>query len=67
MMVNGEKIKELMLARGMDSVDMAEKVGISGAMMSFIIRGLREPNVTTLARIARELDVTVDELLKKEG
>ena len=65
-MVNGQKIKDLMLSRGMDSVDMAAKVGISGAMMSYIIRGLREPNVTTLARIAHELGVTVDDLLKKE-
>ena len=66
-MVNGERIKELMLAKGMDSMDMALKVGISGAMMSYIIRNLREPNVTTLARIAKELGVTVDELLRKEA
>ena len=65
-MVNGQKIKELMLAKGMDGSDMAMRVGISGAMMSYIIRGLREPNVSTLTRIARELGVSVDELIKKE-
>ena len=65
-MVNGQKIRDLMLSKGIDGMDMAERVGISGQMMSFIIRGLREPNVTTLARIAHELGVTVDDLLKKE-
>lgn len=66
-MVNGQKIKELMLQKGMDSAEMAERVGISGAMMSYIIRGLREPNVTTLVRIAKWLGVSVDELLIKEA
>ena len=65
-MVNGQKIRDLMLSKGIDGMDMAERVGISGQMMSFIIRGLREPNVTTLARIAHELGVTVDDLIKKE-
>ena len=65
-MVNGQKIRDLMLSKGIDGMDMAERVGISGQMMSFIIRGLREPNVTTLARIAHELGVTVDDLLKKD-
>ncbi|MBE6546329.1 MAG: helix-turn-helix transcriptional regulator [Ruminococcaceae bacterium] len=66
-MVNGQRIKELMLAKGMDSRDLAERIGISAPMMSYIIRNLRDTNVTTLVRIARILEVPVDELIVKEG
>ena len=66
-MVNGQRIKELMLAKGMDSTDLAERIGISAPMMSYIIRNLRDTNVTTLVRIAQILEVPVDELVVKEG
>lgn len=62
-MVNGERIKELMKEQGILNKDMAEVVGVTEAMISYIIRGLREPNVSTMARIAKRLGVTVDELL----
>ena len=62
-MVNAQKIKELMQEKGIANKEMAETVGVSEAMMTYITRGLREPNVRTLALIAHKLDVTVDELL----
>lgn len=62
-MVNAQKIKELMQEKGIANKEMAEAVGVSEAMMTYITRGLREPNVRTLALIAHKLDVTVDELL----
>lgn len=66
-MVNGEKIRALMKERGIQAKEMAMQVGISEAMMSYIIRGLRETNVAVLVRIARILDVSVDDLIKKEA
>lgn len=62
-MVNAQKIKELMQEKGIANKEMAETVGVSEAMMTYITRGLREPNVRTLALVAHKLDVTVDELL----
>jgi len=62
-MVNGKKIQELMTQKNILGKEMAQRIGVSEAMMSYIIRGLREPNVATLVRIAKELDVTVDELV----
>ena len=62
-MVNGKKIQELMTQKNILGKEMAQLIGVSEAMMSYIIRGLREPNVATLVRIAKELDVTVDELV----
>lgn len=64
-MVNGEKIKELMKEKGISGKELADKVGVSAAMISYIIKGFREPNVAALARIAQTLDCTVDELLVK--
>ena len=62
-MVNGTKIKKLMKERGITNKEMAETAGLSEAMMCYIIQGFREPNVSAFARIAKKLNVTVDELL----
>ena len=62
-MVNSEKIKELMQAKSLKSKELALRVGVGETMMSYILNGLREPNVATLVRIARELGVTVDDLI----
>lgn len=66
-MVNGKKIKNLMKEKGLTEKELAQTIGVSQAMMSYVIGGLREPNVATLVRIARVLDVPVDELIVKEG
>lgn len=62
-MVNHKKIASLIKERGLVHKELAETVGISEAMMSYIIKGFREPNVATLARIARALGCSVDELI----
>ena len=64
-MVNGEKIHQLMAEKGIQNKKMAEEVGISEAMMTYIIKGLREPNVSTLVRISLVLECTVDELVRR--
>ena len=64
-MINGNMIKALMRSKGITGRELAAKVGVSESMMSYILQGLREPNVTTLVRIAAELDCTVDEIILK--
>ncbi len=64
-MINGEKINELLKKNKMEAQELAEKVGISPSMMSFIIRGLRNPSVSTMANIAQVFGCTVDDLLIK--
>ena len=63
-MVAYEKIVELMKEKGISSKELASTVGISEPMRSYVLRGLREPNVTTLVRISRVLGCTVDNLVK---
>ena len=62
-MINHEKIAELIRAKGIEQKELAEEVGVSEAMMSFIVRGLKEPSLTVLTRIAKALDVPVAELI----
>ena len=65
-MVDCEKIKSLIDEKGLEQKDIADAVGISGQMISYIVRGLREPSVTVLSRIAKELGVSTAELLIDE-
>lgn len=65
-MVNQEKIKELLGEKGIEQKALAAQVGISEAMMSFIVNGLREPSLTVLSRIAKVLGVPVAELIIEE-
>lgn len=65
-MVDGAKIKRLMESLNITQDEMAEEACVSGAMMSFIIRGVKSPNIETVVRIAKRLGCTVDDLLVKE-
>ena len=62
-MFNHEKMAEIIREKGIEQKGLAEKVGISEAMMSFVVRGLKEPSLTVLARIARELGVSAAEFI----
>ena len=62
-MINGTRIKELLEEKGMKQKDLAEAIGVTEAMMTYIIKGLRDTEVTKAARMAKVLGVTVDELL----
>jgi transcriptional regulator with XRE-family HTH domain len=56
--------RRLRLARGMSLRDLAEETGSSKALLSQIERGVANPTIGVLTRIADALDVTVHELLR---
>lgn len=64
-MINGEKIRMLMRSKGITGRELALRVGVSEAMISYILQGLRAPNLQTLIRIATELDCKLDEIVVK--
>lgn len=64
-MVNGKKIQTLMEQKGISGNALAVKVGVTPAMISYMINGFKEPSVAVLARIAKELGCTVDDLIKE--
>ena len=63
-MVNTKKLAELMEKRGILASELANQVGISNPMMSYIARGMRQPSVEVLVRIAGALECKVDDLIK---
>ena len=58
-----DKLKEIRLARGMTQEELAKKTGVSQSQIARYENGNFEPNLDTLKALARELDVTIDELL----
>ena len=64
-MLDGEKIKARLSDVGLSSARLAEVVGVSKGMMSFIINGKRDTTVTVACRIAKTLDCGLEELLEK--
>lgn len=60
---NGAEIVRRMDEKGISQDRMAELCGISRAMMSYILRNLREPTLKVMAIIATELDCRIDDLL----
>ena len=63
-MVNTKKLAELMEKRGILASELANQVGISNPMMSYIARGMKQPSVEVLVRIASALECKVDDLIK---
>ena len=65
-MLDGNKIKALREHQGLSVTELAEKVGVSHAMISLMERGFKQPGIALLKRMADWFGVTADELLKRE-
>lgn len=57
-------VRRLRLARGMSLRDLAEVTGSSKALLSQIERGVANPTIGVLTRVADALDVTLHELVR---
>ena len=60
----GENIKEIRTQKGMSQGDLCRKLGVDRAYMSNVENGNKNPTLGTIERIAKALNVSVDELLK---
>lgn len=63
----GERISEMLKKSGMHQKDLAERVGVTEAVISRYISGDREPKPEMLANIATALHTTSDYLLDIEN
>ncbi|WP_075823431.1 helix-turn-helix domain-containing protein, partial [Roseomonas sp. TAS13] len=59
----GERVNALRVARGISQEDFAGRVGLDQTYVSGIERGLRNPTLLVLLRLAQALEVSVAELL----
>jgi transcriptional regulator with XRE-family HTH domain len=61
-----EKIKRLRKEHGMSQAKLAELTGVHKAHFSRLERGVYQPSIELLKKIAQALDVTADYLLNDE-
>ena len=62
----GARIKELRRRRGLTLEDLAERAGVSRAMISKVERGEKNPTLVVTAKVAEGLGVTISELVRVE-
>ena len=62
----GAKIKKLRKGKKLTQGELAEKAGISGNHLSRLERGVFQPSIDVVKRLAQALDVNVDGLLSGE-
>jgi len=61
--MNGKKIKHILIDKNISQLELAQAAGVSQAFMSYVLKGLKEPSLKVIKRMADYLGVTVDEIL----
>jgi putative transcriptional regulator len=61
------RVKELRARFGYSQGELAERVGVTRQTIGFIEKGEFSPSITLSLKIAREFEITVDELFWLEG
>lgn len=59
----GNRIRKLRTDKGMTQEELAFRLGSSAAYLSNIENGIKKPSLTKLTDIARQLDVTLNDLI----
>src|ERR671916_1472222 len=62
----GERVRELRRGRGLTLEELAERSGVSRAMISKVERGEKNPTLVVAAKVAEGLEITLSELLGTE-
>ena len=60
----GERLKKIRQGKGMSQGDIAKKLGVHRSYISGIERGVRNPTVKNVERIAEALDISPHTLLQ---
>jgi len=60
----GKNVKEIRLEKKLSQGKLAKIIGVHPTYISGIERGLRNPSLITLEKIAKALEVKIDELIK---
>ncbi|KND50384.1 MAG: hypothetical protein AB202_01870 [Parcubacteria bacterium C7867-007] len=60
----GENIRRIREEKQMMQIDLCRKLNVDGAYISNIENGKSNPTLSTIERIARALDVSVEDLMK---
>lgn len=60
----GEHLKALRIKKNISQEEFAEKAGLDRTYISGLERGLRNPSLVILFRLADALDISISKLLK---
>ena len=60
----GENIRRIRLTKDMTQGDLCRKLEVDRAYMSNIESGKKNPTLSTIERIAKALNVSIEELIK---
>jgi transcriptional regulator with XRE-family HTH domain len=60
----GEKIREKRLELGLSQEDLSNKTGLDRTYISGIERGVRNPALKNLNKLAKALKISIDQLMK---
>lgn len=63
----GEKIKELRMQKMYSQGEIANELGVSKAMISYIENDEKMPSILLLKRLAKYYDVSLDYLVNEEN
>ena len=58
-----KRIKKIRKQKGLSQIELGDSIGVSQQVITNYERGLREPNIETLLKIARALDVSLETLI----
>ena len=60
----GDNIRRIRLAKGMTQGDLCRKLEVDRGYMSNVESGKKNPTLSTIERIAKALNVSIEELMK---
>jgi len=60
----GKKLREIRLSKKMSQGDVAKVLGVHRSYISGLERGVRNPSLVTIRKIAKALGVSADKLVK---
>jgi transcriptional regulator with XRE-family HTH domain len=60
----GKKLREIRLSKNMSQGDVAKVLGVHRSYISGLERGVRNPSLVTVQKIARALGVSAEKLIK---
>jgi transcriptional regulator with XRE-family HTH domain len=63
----GQRIRELRAVRGLTLTALADETGLSTGLISQVERGLSDPSLETLRRVAKVLDVPIFSLFQQDS
>ena len=60
----GKKVREIRLNKGLSQGDVARRLNLHRSYISGIERGVRNPSLKVIQKVAKALDVKVGDILK---